>query len=65
MITCSIALSIATSLPGLKLQRMAGVAHQVLAARIHDDQLRAALGSLLEIGGGDRDGSGSALRRSR
>ena len=30
------------------------MAHQVLAARVHDDQLGAALGGLLEIGRGDR-----------
>ena len=54
MIVCSSAFSRATSLPGLKLQRMGGMAHQVLAARVDDDQLGAALGGLLEEGGGDR-----------
>ena len=39
---------------GLEAQRLGGVAHQILAARIHDDQLGAALDRLLEIGGGDR-----------
>src|SRR3546814_4259787 len=34
---------------GLEAQRMGGVAHHVLAARVHDDQFGAALGRLLEI----------------
>ncbi len=38
----------------LELQHAPGVALQGLAARIHDDQLGAALGRLLEEGGGDR-----------
>ena len=39
---------------GLELQHVGGVALERLAARIHDDELRAALGRLLEEGGGDR-----------
>ena len=42
-----------------ELQHVGGVALERLAARIHDDQLRAAFGRLLEIGGGD----GMVLRR--
>ena len=37
----------------LELQHVGGVALQRLAARVHDDQRRAALGRLLEVGGGD------------
>ena len=41
---------------GLELQHVARVARDalVLAARVHDDQLGAALGRVLEVGGGDR-----------
>ena len=37
-----------------ELQHPPGVALQTLAARVHHDQLAAALGELLEIGRGDR-----------
>ena len=54
MMVCSIAFSIATSLPGLNAQMHGGVARQRLPARIHDDQLGAALGRVLDEGRGDR-----------
>ena len=54
MIVCSMALSIATSRPGPELQHVRGVALQGLAARVHDDELGAALGRVLEEGRGDR-----------
>jgi hypothetical protein len=38
---------------GAELQHVGGVALQRPAARVHHDQLAAALGELLEIGGGD------------
>src|SRR5207248_1076135 len=38
----------------LELQHVRGVALERLPARIHDDELRAAFGRLLEEGGGDR-----------
>ena len=40
--------------PGLKRSDDGGVARQRLAARIHDDQLGAALGGVLDEGRGDR-----------
>ena len=39
---------------GPELQHMRRMAFQRLAARVHDDQRRAAFRRLLEIGGGDR-----------
>ena len=39
---------------GLELQMLVGVARQRLPARIHHDQLGAALGGVLDIGRGDR-----------
>ena len=39
---------------GAELQHLGGVATQAHAARVHHDQLAAALGELLEIGRGDR-----------
>ena len=48
------ALSSATSVPGLNCSDVRRVARQRLAARVHDDQRRAALGRVLEEGRGDR-----------
>ena len=48
---------------GFEPERMRCVAHQVLAARIDDDQLRAALCRLLEDTSPRPDGSRSAARR--
>ena len=39
---------------GLELHHLPGVALQRLAARVHHDQLGAALGGVLEEGRGDR-----------
>ena len=47
-------MSIATSVPFLNCIMLPGVALERLPARVHDDQLGAALGRLLEEGGGDR-----------
>ena len=54
MIVCIIAFSIATSLPGLNCSMRVAWRRQRLAARVHHDQLGAALGRLLEEGRGDR-----------
>ena len=48
---------------GLELQHVGGVALERLAARIHDDELGAALGRLLEEGSGDRMVLGRDWRR--
>jgi hypothetical protein len=48
---------------GLELQHVGGVAAQRLAARVHDDQLAAALGELLEDRWRRRGGSRSGWRR--